>query len=114
MNTDSINILLEIVFLHPQSVNIVHGKSVVFNCTTRATNVFNIQYIVNGTSISSDKLFSMSKLSFYNSTYASSLTVVATVLFNNTNISCNARTIGNAVLSSKPAQLLVQGDDISI
>ena len=105
------------IVVSPESVNVIDGDSVVFQCRAKADIVI---FFVNGTlaneQIVVDKGFKESTVTDINGTTRErTLTATALTQYNNTNIICSASIVVNLIpvdtVLSDPAVLLVQGNN---
>ena len=105
------------ILVSPESVNVIDGDSIVFQCRAKADDVV---FFVNGTlaaeQVVVDKGFKESSITDINETTRErTLTATALTQYNNTNIICRAFIVDNLIpvgtVLSDPAVLLVQGQN---
>ena len=90
-------------------MNYIKGDEFLFTCS--ATNVDALVFLANGTQPSADQEFIQTQSIIPDGLSTSSLTGMALIQHNNTNISCVGPVFGEDEVISRIAVLLVQGDN---
>ena len=103
--------MLAVVLSSPSAVNVSLGSTVMFTCAAQQVHFLN--WFINGSLNAEHNPFNgVQRVLSQNSTViAKELQLEATLLLNQSEVSCLAGNIHGQLVSSSRAQLLVQGTD---